>query len=282
MVHLDFALVGPGRLGRRIARALVDGGSRCRAIRARRQPALQHSNMVPDCQIFDTWNAPEPWPEVQLVLVTVPDREIGRVARGLADQGLAPGTVVLHTSGLHTSKLLEPCREAGAHTGSWHPLQSFPAGDDPVDLQGVWCAAEGDPAAVDLAAGISRGLGMRPWDIPPGAKARYHAAAALASNLTHVLVVAAGRILGATGIPANPPASALEPLVTTSLRAALNAGGLEALTGPMARRDRETLERHLEVLPPELAEAYRQLARFVVSWNGSSIGGSIDPCDVDV
>ncbi len=238
--------------------------------------------MVPGCRIFDTWNAPELWPEVQLVLVTVPDREIGRVARDLAQQGFSPGTVVLHTSGLHTSKLLEPCREAGAHTGSWHPLQSFPAGDDPVDLKGVWCAAEGDPAAVELAAGISRSLGMRAWEIPPGAKARYHAAAALAGNLTHVLVVAAGRILGATGIPADPPASALEPLVTTSLRAALNAVDLEALTGPMARGDRETLERHLEVLPPELAEAYRQLARFVTSWNGHCPGGSIDPCDVDV
>ncbi len=278
----DFALVGPGRLGARIAQRLVQAGFACRALRGRERPPRHLHNMVPGCNVFDTPDEPRPWPAVRLVLVTVPDREIPAAARTLASQGLAPGTVVLHSSGLHTAELLAPCREAGAFVGSWHPLQSFPAGNGPVDLQGVWCAVEGDDAAVKTAEELSRALGMRPWRIEPGAKARYHAAAGLAANLSHVLVVAAGRILGEAGIPADPPSSALEPLMLTSLHAALGARDLEYLTGPMARGDTETLARHLDVLPPDLAGAYLHLARFVASWQTARQPGSIDPRDGDV
>ncbi len=238
--------------------------------------------MVPGCSVFDTHGETLPWPPVRLVLIAVPDSEIPAAARLLAAGGLPAGTAVLHTSGLHTADLLAPCREAGAFAASWHPLQSFPAGDDAVELEGVWCAVEGDAEAVTAAEAISRELGMRPWRIEAAAKARYHAAAALAANLSHVLVVAAGRILGETGLPAKPPSSALEPLMMTSLQAALGATGLESLTGPMARGDAATLARHLEVLPPELAQAYLHLAAFVAGWTTAPQDDSIDPRRGDV
>jgi len=249
----DFALVGPGRLGTRIARRLVEAGYPCRVLRGHHRPPRHLENMVPGCTVFDTPGQPRTWPRVALVLVTVPDREIPRAARSLAAQGLGR-----------------------------HPLQSFPSGEDPVELRDVWCALEGDEPAVEAGGKLCTALGMRPWRIAPGAKARYHAAASLAANLSHVLVVAAGRILAETGIPAVPPASALGPLMATTLHAALEAEDLQHLTGPMARGDLETMARHFEVLPSELAEAYRDLAQFVANWERRRTRGSIDPRHGDV
>jgi len=46
-----------------------------------------------------------------------------------------------------------------------------------------------------------------------------------------------------------------------SLENALEAGPERALTGPIVRADLETIRRHLESLPAEAAELYRELAR---------------------
>ncbi len=196
--------------------------------------------------------------------MTVPDRFIGSVARRLAEEKLVgDGTVVLHTSGLLTGTILGPCGESGAAVGSWHPLQSFAPNLGKVSLSGIFCAIEGDREAVAVGEQLAGDLGMKPWHIEPGAKVLYHAAAAMAANLSHLLVVEARRLLTTTGLTGEDAAAALAPLMHTSLESALRASGLEGLTGPMARGDLEVIARHLEVLPPHLAAAYEALWRHV-------------------
>jgi len=282
MSRSGFALVGPGRLGIRFARALVEAGLPCRAIRGHTRAPTHLQNIVPRCKLFDSHQDPHPWPPLDLVLIAVRDREIVDAAQLLETQGLEAGTIVLHTSGLHTAALLTPCRQTGASIGSWHPLQTFPAGNGPVELQGVWCAIEGDDEAMRVAEDLSLELGMRPWRIAPEAKPRYHAAASVAANLTHVLLAAAGKVLGTTGIPSEPPARALETMVSSSFQTAFGTSGLEGLTGPMARGDRETVSQHLAVLPPELATIYRAVDDLASKWPRIDWHGSIDPCDGDV
>ncbi len=262
MKALDIALVGPGRLGSALLRHLAVSGHRVRAVRSRRPHEGPEENMGPRGPIRDTWDAPEPWPPVDLVFVTVPDRGIGEVGRRLAAAGiLREGTVVLHTSGLLTAEVLDPCAEAGAAVGSWHPLQSFPATAEHVELRGVYCAVEGDREAVAAGKQLARNLGMVPWEIEPGAKVLYHAAAALAANAGHLLVAEARRLLETTGLGPGRAGTALAPLLRTSIEEALRAPALQGLTGPMARGDADVIRRHLEALPPHLAAAYEALWR---------------------
>ncbi len=270
MEPLDIALVGPGRLGSVLLHHLTTSGHRVRAIRSRRTPANPKRNIGPESPISDTWVAPEPWPRVDLILVTVPDRSIGPVAHRLAADGLAgDGTVVLHTSGLLTGAILGPCRESGAAVGSWHPLQSFAPNLGEVPIAGVFCAIEGDREAVTVGEQLAGDLGMTPWRIRPDAKVLYHAAAALAGNLGHLLVVEARRLLATAGLSEDQSSAALAPLMRTSLESALRASGLEGLTGPMARGDLDVIARHLEVLPPHLAAVYEALWRHV----SETVGG---------
>ncbi len=206
---------------------------------------------------------PEP-PPGSLVVLTVPDRAIEETAAMLARRPALSETVVLHTSGLHTAERLDPARKAGAHVGSWHPLGTFPPLVlEPVRWHGLWTAVEGTPRAIEAGFELSRTLGCRPWVIDPRNKPRYHAAAAIAANLTHILAAAAVRQAAASGLP--EPGTALAPLVHASCAAALAHPALDALTGPIVRRDIDTIRRHLEVLPSDLATAYRALASAILS-----------------
>lgn len=158
------AVVGAGRLGGAMARALRESGLEVDGP-LRRGEALA--------------------PEDTVVLLCVPDREI-RAAAAM----IAPGRLVGHCSGATGLAVL-----AGHRAFSIHPLMTVPAGGA-ADFRGVACAVEGDPVARDLA----ERLGMRPISIAPRDRAAYHAAASIASNFLVVLEVAAERIGATAGL----------------------------------------------------------------------------------
>jgi predicted short-subunit dehydrogenase-like oxidoreductase (DUF2520 family) len=183
--------------------------------------------------------------EPELVLLCVPDRAIGEVAAGIAR-----GPWVAHVSGATPLAALDPhVRRFGMH-----PLQSFTKALGPEQLDGAWAAitAETDEA---LAVGLwlAETLGLRPFELDDADRAAYHAGAAVASNYLVTLRAAAGSLLETAGAPPE----ALEPL----MRGVIETGF--ELTGPIARGDWETVERHLAVIRetrPELEELYVVLA----------------------
>jgi predicted short-subunit dehydrogenase-like oxidoreductase (DUF2520 family) len=196
--------------------------------------------------------------EAEIALICVPDDEIVAVAERVATH--APRLrLVGHTSGATGLEALAPCVTAGAVPFSLHPLQTVP--DDRVSLAGSPAAiASSDPAALATAAELAEALEMRPFEIPDDARAIYHAAASIASNFLVTLEESATALLGRTGV--EDPRALLSPLVLRSAANWAERGG-EALTGPIARGDTTTVERHLEALrtsAPELLPLYEALA----------------------
>jgi len=183
--------------------------------------------------------------EPELVLLCVPDRAIAEVAAEIA-----PGPWVAHVSGATPLAALDPHeRRFGMH-----PLLSFSKTRGPEQLDGGWAAvtAEGDDA---LAVGVwlAETLGLEPFELADSRRAAYHAGAAVASNYLVTLRHAAGSLLET----ADAPPEALDPLMRGVIE-----NGFE-LTGPIARRDWETVARHLDVIRakrPELEELYLVLA----------------------
>ncbi|MBM2823918.1 MAG: stilbene synthase [Thermoleophilia bacterium] len=194
--------------------------------------------------------------EPELVLLCIPDRAIGDVA---ADIPLGPW--VAHVSGATPLFSLDPhVRRFGMH-----PLQSFSKSRGPEQLDGAWSAitAESDEAR---AAGfwLAKTLGLRPFELDDANRAAYHAGAAFASNYLVTLRAAASSLLEAAGVPPE----ALDPLI----RGVMD-GGYE-LTGPIARCDWETVERHLAVIRaerPELEELYLALASATAKLAGNEL-----------
>lgn len=185
----------------------------------------------------------QPSPEARIVLLCVPDRSIGEVA-----DSIPPGPLVGHCSGATS---LEPQGDHDAF--SLHPLMTVP-GNGSVNLQGVTCAVAGHPVAATLATQ----LGMRPIQVADEDRAAYHAAASMASNFLVTLEEAAAHLASTAGVSR----ADLLPLIRATVENWANSGP-EALTGPVARGDVDTVERHREAISdraPELLALYDALA----------------------
>jgi predicted short-subunit dehydrogenase-like oxidoreductase (DUF2520 family) len=189
------------------------------------------------------------------VLLCVPDDAIAEVCSRIAS---AAPPLVGHVSGATTLDALATAREH-ASTFSLHPLQTFADGETPV--AGTPAAIAGsDEAGISFARSLAESLGMRPFDVPEESRAAYHAAAAISSNLLVALEESAVELIERLGIE-----DARELLAPLVLRTAANWAerGPAALTGPIARGDRATVERHRAALAetaPELLPVYEALA----------------------
>jgi predicted short-subunit dehydrogenase-like oxidoreductase (DUF2520 family) len=183
--------------------------------------------------------------EPDLVLLCVPDRVIADVAGELE-----PGPWVAHVSGATPLSALDPHERRF----SLHPLLSITKERGPEQLDGGWAAvtAETDEART-TGRELAALLGLRPFELPDEKRALYHAAAAIASNYLVTLREIAGSLVESAGVPPE----ALDPLMRSVID-----NGFE-LTGPIARGDWETVERHLEAIRearPELEDLYLALA----------------------
>jgi predicted short-subunit dehydrogenase-like oxidoreductase (DUF2520 family) len=149
-----------------------------------------------------------------------------------------------------------------------HPLQTFPTVDAAIGrLRGTYCFYEGNEPALPLVEELIGKVGMRPVRIEASAKALYHAAAVMASNYLVAIMDAALAVAEKAGIERSTAWPALEPLVLSTIANISKMGPAEALTGPIARGDVETVKRHLEALSREdesLASVYRFLGLYTV------------------
>jgi predicted short-subunit dehydrogenase-like oxidoreductase (DUF2520 family) len=229
------ALIGLGRAGRSLAVAAERVGIEVRA--AGRDDAVEAAAGA------------------GAVLLCVPDDAIAGACAAIA---ATEPPLVGHVSGASTLGALAAASERGSRAFSVHPLQTF--ADGTTGVERTPCAIAGsDPEALAFARELAEALGMRPFEVDERNRAAYHAAAAIASNLLVALEESAAELLERAGV--SDPRELLAPLV---LRTAANWAerGPEALTGPAARGDDETIERHREALAelaPELASLYDEL-----------------------
>jgi predicted short-subunit dehydrogenase-like oxidoreductase (DUF2520 family) len=244
-------IVGPGRLGRSLAGAAEAAG--IEVTLAGRDDALAASTGA------------------QVVLLTVPDGEIQHACEVVAAADPAP-EFVGHTSGATTLNFLSPAIAAGASTFSMHPLQTFADGE--TDPRGAPCAIAGStPDAAVIVAQIAEALGMRPFAVPESGRTGYHAAASIASNFLVALEESAARLMADAGIEED----ARELLAPLVLRTAANWSelGAAALTGPIARGDEATVDRHraaIAELAPELEKMYEAMVERTKAVAGSEVG----------
>jgi predicted short-subunit dehydrogenase-like oxidoreductase (DUF2520 family) len=266
--HPTLAIIGAGRVGRALGRALRQRGWRIGAVITRSQKtAISAVHAIgagqPQARLDATALAAD------ILLIATPDRAITTVARQLASlDGVNSwrNKIVLHTNGALDRSVLAPLEKLGAATGSLHPLQTF-SGHHTPKLDGCICAIEGTPRALRMARRIARDLGCIPVTIAPQSKPAYHAAAALAAGHTLAITEAATRILIALGFKRKEAVRALLPLTRQTLANFEQFGPAAAWTGPLARGDFATVKKHAAALrkfPREYNQAYAALSRLAL------------------
>ncbi len=249
-------IVGPGRLGRSLARAFIAKGAVVAGVSGLDEEETARASKELGVAAFA--DKKQLAAVSDIIFLTVPDRMIIAVAEELIAAGLRPGTRLFHCSGAMPAGVLPVA--AGVLRGSFHPLQSF--ADGIKEFAGVYIAVDGEAsetgyAMCDFLGGIS-------MSVPPGDRALYHTAACIASNhLVTVLSWAEGLMSRWAGTPA-AGLVALMPLIEGSLANMKKLGAEKALTGPVARGDTDTVARHLAALPQELREQYRMMSLYTL------------------
>lgn len=236
-------VVGAGRMGTALVAALGDAGVHVRGPAGRGATGQG----------------------AEVVLLAVPDAAIATaVAR------VAPGRLVGHLSGATS---LEPLAPHEAF--SIHPLVAVTAST--VSFAGVPAALAGSTARARAAAGaLADALGMAGFEVADADRAAYHAAASIASNFLVAVEGFAEELATTAGVDR----AALVPLVRATVENWADAGAHDALTGPIARGDHETVTRQraavADRLPERLAlfdalvSATRELASSAIRDAGTS------------
>ncbi|MBA2503736.1 MAG: DUF2520 domain-containing protein [Pyrinomonadaceae bacterium] len=245
------AIVGAGRLGTALARALVSRGYTITAMVARRLRSARAMVEIAGAHSAQALNSTKLnlLPPTDLIFITTPDDLIAPTAVRLSKIASNKRSVALHMSGALSSAELISLRKRGCAVGSLHPLIAV---SDPVsgaeNLRGAFFSVEGDRRAVNAARGIVRDLEGETFSINSANKALYHASAVVASGHTVALFDVAIELLARCGLSESEARRALLPLLRTTLENLLAEEPARALTGTFARADAATVRRHLAAL----------------------------------
>ena len=225
------AIVGSGRLGSALARALRSAGVEVEGPLGRRAA-----------------------PVAETVLICVPDAEIPAAASHV------DARFVGHVSGATPLTALAAAR---GDAFGLHPLQTFAGGEGAEAFHGAGCAIAGtSPEALAVARGLAERLGMAPVEISDAERAAYHAAASIASNFLVTLQAAAERLADGAGIAPADARVLLAPLVRATVENWATRGPADALTGPVARGDDATVALQRDAVgrhAPELVPLFDEL-----------------------
>jgi len=264
----SFAIVGCGKVGTALAIFLTRAGYPSAGFASKSLSSARHvADIVHSDHFSDV-----PWDitrHADVVFITTPDSAIKNTCNTISQNtGFADNAVVMHCSGALASSVLSSAKPCGAWIGSMHPLQSFASADHKTNpFQGISVSLEGEGPAINIAKTIVTDLGGTVVTILTEAKTLYHASAVVASNYLVTLLDLAIRLIEEAGINRQDAFNLLKPLIDGTLSNIKKVGVQKALTGPIARGDIKTVEKHIEEIgfkKPELLSLYKMLAFYTI------------------
>lgn len=264
--RLGVGVVGMGHVGPVIASALRAVGHTVVGVTATSPASLERAEvMLPGVPVLGVEALVE---RCELVVLAVPDDQLGPLVAGLADlrvwQG---GQLVVHTSGAHGTGVLEPARRLGVIPMAIHPAMTFTGTTvDVARLVGTPFAVTAPAPVLPIAQALVVELGGEPVVVEEARRALYHAALAHAANHLVTLEVQAQRALGEAGV--EDPGAFMRPLLEAALDR-VSRDGEAGLSGPVVRGDAGTVGRHMSALLADreladVADTYAHMARATV------------------
>jgi len=256
---LKTGFIGAGTTGTALAVRFSQKGCPVVAVFSRTLSSAQKlAGLVRDCQVFHT--AQELADAAEMVFITTPDDVIAQVC---SEVQWHEGQSVVHCSGAHSVDILESAKKLGAVVGSFHPLQTFADVDQAIaNLPGSTFALEAEEPLLSTLKELTSLLNGSWVELKPGDKVLYHAAAVFACNYLVTLVKLALDLWQDFGTSQKEATRALLPLLRGTINNIDNIGLPNCLTGPIARGDLGTIERHLNALEAKnfpLLSTYKEL-----------------------
>jgi predicted short-subunit dehydrogenase-like oxidoreductase (DUF2520 family) len=258
---LKLGFIGAGTVGTALAARLSQKGYPVVAVYSRSPESAQRlARFVAGCTVADS--AQGVADAAELVFITTPDGAIPLVAEQV---NWRAGQSVVHCSGADSTDVLEPARKLGAQVGAFHPLQTFASVEQAMEnIPGSTFSLEAEEPLLGVLKEMATSLDGDWVELKAGDKVLYHAAAVIACNYLVTLVKLATGLWQTFSIPSDQATRALLPLIRGTVHNIDTVGLPQCLTGPIARGDTGTIQKHLAALEqraPAIASAYRELGR---------------------
>ena len=150
-----------------------------------------------------------------------------------------------HTSGTNSKDLLAPASSA---FGIFYPLQTMKK-NSKVDFKSIPLLVEGnDEATVAKLEALAKTISQNVHRVDQEQRKWIHVAAVFANNFTNHLYSVSESILLGHGLPFD----ILKPLIYRSIENLQQNSPAELQTGPAARGDMQTIEKHLMLLGDDI------------------------------
>lgn len=256
---LKLGFIGAGTVGTALSVRLSSKGYPIVAVSSRSPTSAENlAKAVGGCPVFHSSQSVAD--AAEFVFITTPDDAIASVASQIQWH---KGQSVVHCSGAASTDILEPAKKLGAQVGSFHPLQTFASVKQAIDnISGSTFALEAEQPLLGTLKDMATALDGRCIELKASDKVVYHASAVIACNYLVTLVKLATDLWQTFGISPHQATQALLPLLRGTIHNIDTIGIPQCLTGPIARGDIGTINKHIDALrkvAPNLLSAYREL-----------------------
>jgi predicted short-subunit dehydrogenase-like oxidoreductase (DUF2520 family) len=257
------AIIGPGRAGSALGRALHTAGYTIAAIGGRNPDNVR--NLADELGAKACQSPATTIDLADLTILAVPDDVILPLAGDMVDSLCsAAGKAAVHLSGAQDRSALRPLAERGSlRTGVFHPLQTFRRGPEAVqNVAGTYFGIDADAPLRDQLTQLARDLHGHSFDLTRVDRALYHAAAVFAANYPITLLAEAIALAAEAGLDGETARQGMTTLLAGAVNNLRDLAPADAITGPASRGDQGTIDRHLQALKndPELQRLYQLLA----------------------
>lgn len=265
---MKIGFIGAGKVGKSFGKYLTNKGIAVEGYYSRSLKSAEEATKYVEGKVFTSLM--EITLSCSMIFITTPDDEIKNVAQNIANEFdknnmIIEGKMFIHMSGAHSSKSMAIIKERypDNYFFSIHPLQAFADVTTAVaDLKNTIFSVEGDQEKLSVITALIKTLGNKFFVIKGEDKALYHAAACVVSNYLVTLMDFGLELLEISGIEATEGFDALYPLIMGSLGNIKKLGTRDALTGPIARGDVNTIKNHIKAIEdkaPHLLSIYQHL-----------------------
>lgn len=194
----------------------------------------------------------------EVIILSVPDSVIKSYSYDLVNnlKNDLKGKIIIHCSGAYSDEILGEAEKFDAITASAHPLQTFYEYSPRIFEDIFWVVETKHFGEVQNAIEIIGGKAIA-VSFDTRSRALYHSSAVVASNFLNGIMFLAKQLIVHTGLKPE----ILRPLINQTIQNNLyrfNEVDFFPITGPIVRKDFDTIENHLLALEnnPFLKEQY--------------------------
>ena len=243
----EIAVIGAGRISYSLVNALLKSGFKVSLIISRRITSAKKlaikfkiKNYSSDLSFLSQ--------DIKIFFLAVPDSQIFLVAKKISKLRLDfKNSMFIHLSGAEDISALNNLKKKGAHTASFHIMQTFPERKI-INLKGSYAAIEtNDKKAESFLLKLAKKLGLHPFKINSHKKNAYHIAGVYSSNFLVANQYYIEKLFA--GIKSGMDyKKVFAPISEMTLKNIDRNGILNAISGPVERGDIKTVKKHLKAL----------------------------------